>query len=246
MLNVVWGNHLQLRCHPPLFCNFLQFNVKAAAAHHPINQKVVDKLLAKGAIEPSSGGVFFYSSRFVVPKHTGGLQPMLNLKQFNCYLHIPSFKMPTIRHIQQLIQHDYAFSIDLQDAYFIIPIAKHHCHFLKFVWHNMSYQWKVLPFGLTTAPWVFTTLTKPILFLCHYKGFCIVIYLDDILVLDCSKWVGKRACSFLCSLLVHLGLHMNFSKYDLCLILTFCFLGLCWGTVCMSVSLPPDKLADIQ
>ena len=89
-------------------------------------------------------------------------------------------------------------------------------------------------------------LTKPILFLCHHMGFCIVIYLEDILVLLCSKWAGKRACLFLCSLLVCLGLHINFSRSDLCLTQPFCFLGLCWDTVHMSVSLPPDKLADIQ
>ena len=74
-----------------------------ATTHHPTIQKEVDELLAKGAIEPSSGGAGFYSSVFVVPKHTGGLWPILNLKHFNCYLHIPSFKMPTIRHVQQLI-----------------------------------------------------------------------------------------------------------------------------------------------
>ena len=66
------------------------------------------------------------------------------------------------------------------------------------------------------------------------------------MVLVCSKWAGKRACSFLYSLLVRLGLHINFSKSDLCLTQTFCFLGLCWDTVHMSVSLPPDKIADIQ
>ena len=66
------------------------------------------------------------------------------------------------------------------------------------------------------------------------------------MVLVHSKWAGKRACLFLCSLLVHLGLHINFFKSDLCLSQTFCFLGLCWDTVHMSVSLPPDKLADIQ
>ena len=60
------------------------------------------------------------------------------------------------------------------------------------------------------------------------------------------KWAGKRACLFLCSLFVHLGLHINFSKSDLCLSQIFCFLGLCWDTVHMSVSLPPDKLANIQ
>ena len=105
---------------------------------------------------------------------------------------------------------------------------------------------EILPCGLATVPGVFTALTKPILFLCHHKGFCIVIYFDDIFVLVHSKWAGKRAHLFLCSFLVRLGLHINFSKSDLCLTQTFCFLGLCQDTVHMSVSLPPDKLADIQ
>ena len=101
--------------------------------------------------------------------------------------------MPTLKHVWQLFQHgDYAFSIDLQDAYLHIPIVKHHHHFLSFVWHNVPYQWKGLPFGLATAPRVFTALIKPILFLCHHKGLCIVIYLDDILVLVCSMQAGKR------------------------------------------------------
>ena len=117
VLNMVQGHHFQLRSCPSLFCNFRQFNVKMAAAHHPIIQEE-HELLSEGAIEPSSSGAGFYSGVFVVPKHTGGLRPILNLKQFNYYLHIPSFKMPTIRHVWQLIQHDdYAFSIDLQDAY---------------------------------------------------------------------------------------------------------------------------------
>ena len=236
VLNMVWGHHLQLRCHPPLFHDFQPFNVKA-----------VDELLAKGATQPSSGGAGFYSSMFVVPKHTGGHCPIFSLKCFNHFMHIPSFKMSTLKNIWQLIQQgDFAFSIDVQDAYLHVPIVKHYHHFLCFVWHNVPYQWKVLPFGFATAPRVFTSLTKPILFLCCHKGLHIVIYLDDILVLVHSKWAGKRAHLILCSLLVHLGLHINFSKLDLCLPQSFTFLELCWDTVCMLVSLPPDKLADIQ
>ena len=114
VLNMVWGHHLQLRSCPPLFCDFWYFNVKVTATHHPVIQKEADKFLAKGAIEPSSGGAGFYSSMFVVPKHTGGLHPILNLKHFNRYMHIPSFKMPTLKNIWQLIQHgNFAFSIDL-------------------------------------------------------------------------------------------------------------------------------------
>ena len=160
-------------------------------------------------------------------------------------MHIPSFKIPTLKNVWQLIQQgDFAFSIDLQDAYLHVPIVKHHHCFLCFVWHNVPYQWKVLPFGLATAPRVFTSLTKPILFLCHCKGLRIVIYLDDILVLVHSKWAGKRENLLLCSLLVCLGQHINFSKSDLHLSQSFTFLGLCWDTVCILVSFPPDKLAD--
>ena len=72
VLNVVKGHYLQLRCHPPLFCNFKWFNIKAALVHHPIFQKP-DELLATGAIEPSTGGAGFYPNVFVVPKHIDGL-----------------------------------------------------------------------------------------------------------------------------------------------------------------------------
>ena len=68
---------------------------------------------------------------FAVPKHIGGLWPILNLKQINCYMHIPTFKMLTIRHVWQLTQcGDYAFSIDFKDAYLHILVGKHDCHFL--------------------------------------------------------------------------------------------------------------------
>ena len=73
VLYMVWSHCLQLRSCPPLFCDFWQLNVKVAAAHHPVIQREVDGLLAKEAIEPSSGGAGFYSSVFVVPKQTGGL-----------------------------------------------------------------------------------------------------------------------------------------------------------------------------
>ena len=90
-LNMVLGHHLQLRSHPPLFRDFQRFDVKVVAAHFPVIQREVDEFLAKGAIEPSSGGVGFYSSVFVGPKCTGGLWPILNLKHFKHYMHIPSF-----------------------------------------------------------------------------------------------------------------------------------------------------------
>ena len=73
MLTVVKYHSLQLRCHFVLFQSFKQFNIKAAKSHHCTLQKKVDQLLAKGAIELSTGGAGFYSNVFIVPKCSGGL-----------------------------------------------------------------------------------------------------------------------------------------------------------------------------
>ena len=67
------GHYLQLRCHPPLICNFKQFDIKTAAAHHPVIKRKVDEILAKGVIETSIGGadyLWFLSIQVVyVVKH---------------------------------------------------------------------------------------------------------------------------------------------------------------------------------
>ena len=73
------GHHLQLRCYLLLFHNFRWFNIKATLVHHSIIQKEVDELLAKFAMEPSTGGNAFTPNIFV-PKHMDGLHPVLNLK----------------------------------------------------------------------------------------------------------------------------------------------------------------------
>ena len=111
---------------PSIFNDFRWFNRKADPAHYPIFQKEVDELLANSAIEVSTGDVGFHSSIFVVPKHTGGLQLILNLKQYNCFVQMPTFRMTTIRQVQQLFQHgDYDFPIDLKDAY----LHFQYCHY---------------------------------------------------------------------------------------------------------------------
>ena len=68
-LCLIWFRVTIFSLVPILPCSLF----KAVVAYHPVIQRKVDELLAKGAIEPSSGGAGFYSSMFVVPKHTRGL-----------------------------------------------------------------------------------------------------------------------------------------------------------------------------
>jgi hypothetical protein len=50
--------------------------------------------------------------------------------------------------------------MELSDAYFHIPICHSYCRYLRFVWVNIVYQFRALPFGLSTATLVFTNVIQ--------------------------------------------------------------------------------------
>ena len=51
-------------------------------------------------------------------------------------------------------------SIDLEDAYFSIPIHKSSRKYLRFKFLNKLYEFTCLPFGLNISPYIYTKLMK--------------------------------------------------------------------------------------
>lgn len=94
----------------------------------------VELLIKKGAIEfckPVKGQ--FLSSYFLVPKADGSFRFILNLKKLNNFIHAPHFKLENIRTASKLIFPGYFMdTIDLQDAYYLVPIAEESRKYLRF------------------------------------------------------------------------------------------------------------------
>ena len=100
----------------------------------PIILTDVESLLEKGAIEPvpiSQINSGFYSTFFLVPKKTGDLRPIINLRPLNRYMSKQHFRMDTLTKVLNLVKpKDWAISLDLTDAYLHIPIHKSHLKYL--------------------------------------------------------------------------------------------------------------------
>ncbi len=161
------------------------------AADAPILQAEIAVLLAKDAIEPvppadmRSG---FYSPYFIVPKKGGGLRPILDLRVLNRALHRLPFKMLTPKRIFGCVRpQDWFAAIDLKDAYFHVSILPCHRPFLRFAFKGRAYQYKVLPFGLSLSPRVFTKVAEAALVPLKEEGVRILNYLDDWLILAQSR-----------------------------------------------------------
>ena len=81
------------------------------------------------------------------------------------------------RAIQQVPYHSNLFCSNL-------PIHLGHQKLLCFQFKNVTYQFKCLPFGLTSAPHVFTKVLKSLIVYVRRLGLRICIYQDDMLTLS--------------------------------------------------------------
>ena len=95
----------------------------------PLSQPLeedVASLLSKGAVEeiiPECPG--YYSRIFLVPKKNGKLRLIIDLSVLNHFVYTQTFKMETQRKVKDTVQlNDWAFSLDLTDAYLNVPIHR--------------------------------------------------------------------------------------------------------------------------
>ena len=173
-------------------------------------------MVKKGAVEivksPSPG---FYSRLFLVPKKSGGWRPVINLAPLNDYLKISKFKMETTASvIRSLREGDFMVSIDLQDAYFQIPVHSSGRKYLRFHLGGQTFQFRVLCFGLATAPQVFTKVFELVSEWAHIRGIRLLRYLDDWLIIATSKELCRLQLESLLAFLNILGVVVNRKKSE--------------------------------
>ena len=109
----------------------------------------------------------------------------------------------------------WATSIDLTDAYLHIPVHAEHRRFLTFMLDGRKYMFKALPFGLSTAPRVFTRITR--VFGAHLRklGVRIFMYLDDWLILAPTPQIAARDTTRVVREAEALGWLINWEKSEL-------------------------------
>ena len=90
-------------------------------------------------------------------------------------------------------------SIYLKDVYLQIPIHPSSRKYLGFTARGRAWQFKVLCFGLSTAPQVFSQVMALVSSFLHQSGVRMLRYLDDWLILVSSRkeacWAGDKVLS---------------------------------------------------
>ena len=120
----------------------------------------------------------------VVTNSSGKKRLVIDLRYLNGYLLKEKFKYEDLRIAMLMFQKgDYMFSFDLKSGYHHVDINEKNWQYLGFAWDNGGgkkyFCFKVLPFGLATACYVFTKLLRPIIKYWRSQSLRAIIYLDD-------------------------------------------------------------------
>ena len=191
-----------------------------------LNQEL-QNLLRKGAVEPAPQSPGFYSRLFLVKKASGSWRPIIDLSTLNHYVTSSRFHMETPRSVLNSIRPgDWMISLDLQDAYLQVPVHHDSRRFLRFVLDGKPFQFRVLCFGLTTAPQVFTRIMAPVSAILHKYGVRMLRYLDDWLILASSEIACLQSRDRLLAVCTELGIQVNLTKSSLIPSQSIVYLGM--------------------
>ena len=212
-----------------------------AALNHLLYQGVIVEVPAQ------EQGLGFYSNLFIIPKPNGDVRPILDLKGLNAYLKVRSFRMESVRSAAAALQkNDFLASIDIKDAYLHVPIFQPHQRFLRFTVARRHFQFVALPFGLATAPRVFTKVLAPILANLRIQGIIVLAYLDDLLIIDHSSPGLERAVALTVRYLERFGWVLNREKSAFQPTKRLEYLGMSLDTEQQRVFLPRIKVEAIK
>lgn len=172
---------------------------------------------------------------------------ILNLKNLNKFVKTDHFKLEDLRTAIKMVTHNCQMAtIDLKDAYFLIKIHKESRKYLRFFFEGKIFEFKVLPFGLSTAPYVFSKICKPIAKLLRSAGFLSTVYLDDWLLFGYFRSECLTNIDLTKRLLVSLGFIINEEKSVLSPSTRCKFLGMIIDSHKFQISLPTDKRLRIK
>ena len=222
------GYILPFKIRPPLVRDPLIVSGYAKPLRNLYLKEALQALLQKEAVEMVRvrTSLAFFNRLFIVPKPNQKWRPILDLSALNKFLSVKTFKMETPETIRiSLQQGEWVTSLDFSDAYFHIPVHVQSRKYLRFHFQNQSYQFRALPFGLSTAPMEFTCVVKEVKLMAQSRGIRIHQYLDDWLIRAPTKESCHQGTQSLLALCQELGWIINLQKSELEPKQTFEFVG---------------------
>lgn len=183
VLDIIQNGYKILFMESPL--PFSIENRSSALRRDSFVREAISELMARGCVREVQEYPQFCNPLHVAVQSSGKLRLILDLSHLNKFVVKKSVKYEDLRTVLQMFSPGmFVFSFDLKSAYHHIDICEEHMKFLSFKWPSVDgvmhfYEFKVLPFGLTSAPYIFTKIIRQLVKFWRAHGYLALMYLDD-------------------------------------------------------------------
>ena len=167
-------------------------NNKSALDNSDFVEFAVRELVSKGLVVECVDAPYIVNPLSVARNSGGKCRLILDLSRINKFIAKKSVKYEDWKMVLLFLkQRCWLVKFDVHSAYHHIDIFGPHTDFLGFSWADfLGFSWEtseglkffkflVLPFGITTAPFLFTKVTRPLVKKWRSEGKQVVMYLDD-------------------------------------------------------------------
>ena len=159
-------------------------NNRSALLHADFVSEAINDLVRRGLVAKCYTPPAVVNPLSVAIQSSGKKRLILDLRAVNKHLWKETVKYEDIRTALLFVKRgSWMFKFDIHSAYHHLDIFEPHTYFLGFSWsfegRNLYFRFLVLPFGIRTAPYLFTKMTKPLVKKWRSEGKQVLMYLDD-------------------------------------------------------------------
>ena len=171
-----------------------------------------------------------------------------NGKAINACMDPPTFKLEHAPKAAAMMKPgDYMFTVDMKSGYHQIPLKPSFKRFCCFEWKGAVYRWRVLPFGLSSAPRAYTKLSRCMLAYWRAQGVRVSNYIDDFIFFAASYEEAIALRDRILRDMAMFGWHISLSKSLLNPAQRVLYLGfmLCSVPMC-HIYVPAAKIVSLR
>ena len=228
--------------HPP---SMYKGNNRSALSNAEFVNEAVNELVSLGCVVQVPFKPYIVSPLSVATNSSGKKRLILDLSILNLFVRKDKVKFEDWKlAVEYFHEKCYMIKFDLKSGYFHIDISPSQMSYLGFSWQSNFYCYSVLPFGLSSAPYIFTKCLRPMVKYWRQHSVRIVLYLDDGICMAPSQSDCFRDCHFVIKSLKDAGFVINETKSVLQPSQSLEWLGIEWNSINFSLHIPARRIDD--
>ncbi|VDI19346.1 Hypothetical predicted protein [Mytilus galloprovincialis] len=228
---------------PPVMFNE---NNKSAYNNAEFVSEAITDLLRNNCIVQVKSRPHVVNPLTVSVQSSGKKRLILDLRLVNEHVWKSKIKFEDWRvALQYFDRNNYTFKFDLRSGYHHLDIEQS-CHtYLGFSWKQNFYVFTVLPFGLSSSPYIFTKCLRPLVKHWRKCGIRIVLYLDDGWGTNSTFDSCNADSNFVLKSLTEAGFVINTEKSVWKPCQELIWLGIIWNSKEHYIHIPDKRVYDL-